>query len=96
MWTDIKELFSVLSYLDLAALAIIAYEVHARGWPWVKAKLLAIASAFKTDVADIEHRIQSIENVLVQAKIAVPAPDPNIGGHPPVVAPQPPVTPPKV
>jgi hypothetical protein len=74
MWSNIKEAFSILSWLDLAALAFIAYEVHARGWPYVKGKLQSAASAFKTDVSDLELRVKSIETLLLQAKIAIPAP----------------------
>lgn len=81
MWSNIKEAFSVLSYLDLAALAFLAYEVHARGWPYVKAKFVAVSATVRHDVdrlegvvADMVHRVVSIEKLLVQAKIAIPAP----------------------
>ncbi len=81
MFANLREAFALLSYLDLVALAIIAWEIHRHGWPYVKAKFVAVGGFFKSEignvdavVADLVHRVESIEHIMVQSKIAAPAP----------------------
>lgn len=86
----IKEVLSVLSWLDLAAIGVLVWAVYKHGWPWVQAKFAGVFSFVKQDVAAIEsrvrsvelfvedhaHRVKSIEDLLIAAKIALPAPAP--------------------
>ena len=80
MWSNIKELLSVISWLDLIALVIIGWAIWAHGWSWVRDKGASIWSRVRTSelfIEDLGHRVSSLEKILVQAKIAVPAPLPS-------------------
>ena len=77
MWSNIRELLSVISWLDLIALVIIGWAIWTHGWSWVKDKGASIWSRVRTSeifIEDLGHRVSSLESILVQAKIAVPAP----------------------
>jgi hypothetical protein len=89
----VKAFFIGLSWLDLAALAIICYFIYSKGWPWVLAKAQSIwgtvesdvsqaVSVLKTDMAGLVGRVTNLETTVANTVL------PKVGVTPVVPAPQ--------